>query len=755
MKRLSAILGTIGCFLVLAAPVQAQSGGTVQEIVVEGVQRIEPETVKSYMVIHEGDPLNSERVNRSLKALFATGLFADVNIQGRGNRLFVNVVENPIINRVAFEGNKKLEDDDLNGEITLKPRVIYTRTKVQNDVKRILTLYRRSGRFAATVEPKVIRKKDNRIDLVFEINEGPVTEISAIRFVGNKVYDDGELKEVIKTKETRWYRFFTTDDNYDPDRIAFDREMLRRFYLNEGFADFRVVSAVAELTPDKQTFFVTYSVEEGPRYKVNALDYIVSLRKLEVADLKDGVEIETGDWYSAEAIDEAIDSLTDIVGNKGYAFVDVRPRTNRNREKGEIDVTFEVGEGPRVFVERIEIRGNSRTEDQVVRREFRLVEGDAFNTAKLRRSRQRIEGLGFFEKVNVEQIPGSAPDKTIVAVEVQEQSTGSLSFGAGYSTTNGPLVDIGISERNLLGKGQRLNLSGVLAAKKSQINLSFTEPYFLDREVSAGFDVFKTTNDYQDVASYDSAETGFSLRTGYPITDHLRENWGYTIKQTTIENVDSSASTGIKEQEGDTLLSEVSHALVLSDLDSPQKPTEGYRVHLSNAIAGLGGDEKYFKNVLKGVNYYPITDKMVFSLRGELGHIIGIGDDVSISNRFFLGGDDLRGFANYGVGPRDTSTEDALGGEWKYLASAQVTFPLGFPSEFDISGKLFVDLGSAGELTTTSTTVSDTGSLRASFGTGIAWVSPMGPIGVDVGYPIKKESFDIEETIRVNFGTRF
>ncbi len=757
MRKLKNIIYIfLGVFLFAASQgAQAQVGGTVRDVIIEGVQRIEPDTVRSYMVIQPGDPYSRERINRSLKALFATGLFADVSIGQQGGNLVVKVVENPIINQISFEGNKKIDDEALGTETVLKPRVIYTRTKIQNDVKRIITLYRRSGRFSATVEPKVIRLKQNRVDLVFEINEGAVTGISKIRFLGNREFSDGELKDAIQTKETRWFRLFSSDDNYDPDRVTFDREVLRRFYLNEGFADFKVISAVAELTPNKESFFITYTVEEGNRYKFGKIDYAIGLKKLKEDDLKPAVEIKIGSWYSTKEVDDTIQKLTNVVGNKGYAFVDVRPRTSRNRENNTIDLVFEVGEGPRVFVERIDIKGNSRTEDEVIRREFKLVEGDAFNSARLRRSKQRIEGLGYFSKVKVQQTPGSSADKTVVEVEVEEQSTGSVSVGAGYSTTTGALVDFGIEEKNLLGKGQMLKLSATVAANSTELDLSFNEPYFMDREVSAGFDLFNKESDLQDTSSYNDQQTGTNLNIGYPITEDLSQSWGYTLKQTTVEDVSSDASIYIKAQEGTSLLSMVSHSLAYDKRDSKSNPSEGYYARLSNNLAGLGGDDKFIKNSVGASYYYPVADKWVVSLSGEVAHIFGVGQDVSLNNRFFIGGDNLRGFASSGVGPRDTSTDDALGGEWKYLSTLQLKFPLGFPGEYDVSGHVFTDFGSAGKLASSGSNIADTQSIRASIGTGFSWISPFGPIGVDIATPYMKESFDKLESIRINFGTRF
>src|SRR5205807_4070836 len=391
-------------------PSLAQMGGTISDIRIEGAQRIEPETIRSYLLVQPGEAWDDELVDRSLKALFATGLFADVNLSRVGNTLVIKVVENPIINRIAFEGNSKIDEKDLNAEIQLRPRVVYTRTRVQNDVKRILDLYRRRGRFGASVEPKVIQLSENRVDLVFEINEGEFTGVRSINFVGNRKFGDGKLRGVLQTKENRWYRFLSSDDSYDPDRLTYDRELLRKFYLTEGYSDFRVVSAVAELTPDRDGFIVTFTIEEGERYHFGKVDVAIKLKDLPREQVLPLLTLQPGDWYDAEAVEHSIAVITDALGNRGYAFVEVKPEINRNRDEHAIDIVFNVQEGPQVYVDRIDITGNVRTLDKVIRREFRLVEGDAFNTNKMNRSKERLKNLGFFKKVEVANSPGSAPD---------------------------------------------------------------------------------------------------------------------------------------------------------------------------------------------------------------------------------------------------------------------------------------------------------------------------------------------------------
>lgn len=741
----------------IVGPALAQGQTVIQEVVIEGVQRLEPSTVRSYLLVQEGDEADPERMDRSLKSLYATGLFSDVSIREEGAKLIVVVVENPIVNRVAFEGNERIKDEALEAEVTLRPRVIYTRSKVQSDVQRILTIYRQSGRFAATVEPKIIQLPQNRVDVVYEIDEGAVTAIETIRFVGNKDFSDSELREVIRTKQSRWWRFLGSDDTYDPDRLALDRELLRRFYLGEGYVDFRVQSAIAELTPDREQFFVTFTIEEGERYKVENVSVSSKLPGLENENLGRTITIAPGDWYDANEVEKSIEKLGDEVGTLGYAFVDIRPRIDRDREKKTIDIVFEVQEGPRVFVERIDITGNVRTVDEVIRREFRLVEGDAFNAAKLRRSRQRIQDLDFFEKVSVEQVPGSAPDKAVVKVAVEEKSTGSLSIGAGFSTGSGFLGDISIRERNFLGRGQDVQASVLIGQRQQQVDLSFTEPYFLGKEIAAGGDLFFVETDRQDESSFDTTTIGGDIRANYPLTEHLRQGWRYTLKETDVNNVPDDASIFIKEAEGKESYSEVSHSLTYDRRDSRINPTEGYYGKHTVDIAGLGGSAKYIRNRLDGGYYYPVADKWVLSLTGSGGYVHGLGEDVKLLDRFYIGGNEIRGFQTDGIGPRDADTDDALGGEIFYASSLQLGFPLGLPQELDIRGRVFTDVGSSWKLATQgrSDLVDDSSAPRLSVGTGLTWVSPFGPLGIDLGFALIKESFDKTEILRLNFGTRF
>jgi outer membrane protein insertion porin family len=738
------------------APLFAQtifSGGNIEEVRVEGTQRIEPETVRSYLRVNPGEPFDPVLLDESLKSIFATGLFADVTLRRDGSTLIVTVVENPIINRIAFEGNKRIDDDTMAAEIELRPRTVFTRAKVQNDVQRIVKLYRRSGRYGATVEPKAIQLPQSRVDLVFEINEGRSTEVESINFIGNRDFSDSTLRGEITTSESAFWRILSTTDTYDPDRLTFDRELLRRFYLSEGYADFRVLSAIAELTPDREGFVITFALEEGERYRFGKVSLTTTLRNLDPASLEGELETDEGDWYDASAIEESVENLTERLSNLGYAFVDVRPGTERNREAGTIDLTYKIQEGPKVFVERIDIQGNVRTLDEVIRREFRLVEGDAFNSAKLRRSRRQIRNLGFFSKVDVGNEPGAARDKTVIVVDVEEQPTGDLSFGAGFSTTSGPLGNVGLRERNLLGKGQDLRLNFTLSAENSSLNLSFTEPYFLDRKLSAGFDLFRLTAD-QDESSFDEERLGGSLRAGYYLLEDFRQVWRYTLQLEEITNVDPAASLLVKDDEGKRLQSSLGQELTFDTRDSRFDPHEGMILSLSTEFAGLGGDVRFLKSTLGGGYYLPITEQITVALKGEGGLIFGIDQDTRVGDRFFLSPDSLRGFEFAGVGPRDAITRDALGGKQFYTGTLEISFPLGLPEELQIRGRIFADTGAAWGVDGNAT-VLESSSPRLSVGGGISWLSPLGPFQLDLGYAQIEEDFDETEVLRFSFGTRF
>jgi outer membrane protein insertion porin family len=741
-----------------AGPAHAQAGGgdTIRRIVVEGNQRIEPSTVESYLTVRPGDRFDPARLDESLKNLFGTGLFDDVSLDRRGDALVVRVRENPIINRIAFEGNNRINDETLQSEIQLQPRVVYTRARVQNAVARVLELYRRNGRYAARVEPKIIELDQNRVDLVFEIDEGERTGVAGINFIGNEAFSDSTLRGVVQTRESAFWRLLTTDDTYDPDRLSFDQELLRRFYLGRGYADFQVASAVAELTPDGDDFFITFTVEEGPQYRVGQVNLESTIRDLGTDQLRQFVATETGEVYNADEVEQTIQRLTDEVGRLGYAFAQIEPVTSKNAQDLTIDLTYRIDEGPRVYVERIDVRGNQRTLDQVIRREFRLAEGDAFNTALLRRSQQRLRNLGFFETVDVRTVQGSAPDRVVVDVAVTEKSTGELSFGAGYSTSDGVLGDIRLRERNLLGRGQDLSAGVTLSQRRQNAEISFTEPYFLERDLAAGFDLFHTRTDLQSESSFDERSTGGTLRAGYPLTENLRHAVRYTLRQDDITDVDDDASEFIQDEEGDRITSLVGQTFTYDRRDTRFLPSEGYLLRLDQDLAGLGGDNRFLRHEGRADYYYPFRPDVVLNVGAGAGYVFGFaGEDVRIANRFFLGGATLRGFQYGGLGPRDEETDDALGGNLYYAGTAEIRFPLGLPEELRIFGRSFVDAGTLTEIDVSGDDLEDTGNLRVGAGIGLSWLSPLGPLSIDLAQALVKDSGDETETFRISFGTRF
>ncbi|MEQ1890262.1 MAG: outer membrane protein assembly factor BamA [Alphaproteobacteria bacterium] len=728
---------------------------TVEAVEVTGNQRIESDTVRSYMTLKPGSEFDDSKIDQSLKTLFTTGLFADVTVRREGNSLIVNVVENPIINQVSFEGNSAIKDEALDTEVRLKPRIVYTRARVQDDLKRIIEVYRRSGRFAATVEPKVIQLPQNRVDLVFEIKEGSVTGIRQIYIIGNKRFSDSRLRGEVSTQVSRWWNFLASRDNYDPDRLVFDREQLRRFYLSHGYADFRVVSAVAELTRDREEFFITFVVDEGPLYEFGVIDIKTELEKIDPELLRGKIKSLSGELYNAKMIDDTVEELTFAAGEFGYAFVDIRPKIVRQKEGRKIDIVYQINEGPRVYVQQINIEGNVRTLDRVIRREFRVVEGDAFNTAKLNRSRSRIRGLDFFANVEITQSPGEVPDRTIVNVEVKEKSTGQLSFGVGFSTTESIIADISIAERNLLGKGQFLRASAQASSLTQQYQLSFSEPYFMNRQLAAGVDLFQVRNDYSDFASFNTEQTGFTLSVGAPLSEYAGARIRYSLRQDKISGAPIDASIFILDALGTDVTSLVGYRYTYQDVDDELDPHRGFTFTFLQDFAGLGGDVKYVKTEGEVKYFYPLGEEVVGNVSFVSGYIEGIGQRVRLNDRFFKGGRSFRGFKTAGLGPRDQFTEDALGGQAYYIGTVQMTFPLGLPEEFGILGNLFTDAGAVAVPIDKGFGVDNSNSPRVTIGAGVAWDSPFGPIRLDLAKPIVKEDFDETETFRFDVGTRF
>lgn len=727
----------------------------VRDVDVKGLERVELETVMSYININKGEAVSQDELDEAMKQLYSTGLFTDIVFDFKNNGLLtIKVVENPIINKRVFDGNDKLSDDLLEKEVSLAPRSIYSRAKVQEDVQRILEVYKRTGRYAASVEPKIIKRDQNRVDLIYEIDEGPLASITKINFIGNTHYSDDDLQNEIMSKESRWYRIFSSSENYDAEKSNYDKELLRRFYLKHGYADFRVASTIGELSPDKKSFVLNFVLDEGTRYKVKDIVINSEIGDVDVTPIYDVVEFERGDWYNAEKVEKSVTSITDELGKKGFAFVDVVPDLRKNTQTGDVDVVFNIKEGDRIFVNRINIKGNTRTHDEVIRREFRIDEGDAFNVSKVRDSRRNVENLNYFSKVDMQTIPTDS-NKADIDVEVEEKSTGFFNVGIGYSTVNGALVRAGVTENNFRGMGQRLAVDVGVSQKSSDYDLSFTEPYFLGRRLSAGIDLFRTEQDYQDEGSYDTTSTGGRLRLGWNYTDDLSQYFRYTLREDEIDNVDSGASKYIKEEEGKTTGSIIGQTTVYDKRDSAINPKEGYYLSFGNDVAGLGGDEKFLKFDAKAYKYYTVSDYYTFKLFANAGYIVGYGgEDVRLSNRYNLGGSTMRGFDVAGIGARDKYTDDALGGNWMLYTGAEMSFPIGL-DEVGIRGRTFVDVGMLGKPDNINSKDVDYSSTpRVAPGFGFQWQSPMGQIDVDFAFPVVKEDYDETQVFRLNFGTR-
>ncbi|WP_425990819.1 outer membrane protein assembly factor BamA [Brevundimonas sp. TWP2-3-2] len=755
-----------------AAQTAQSETGVVNRILVQGNQRIDQTTVLSYLPIQPGDTIDPVILDVAIRTLTRTQLFADVQIglQPNGD-LVVRIVENPIINQVVFEGNGAISEDKLREEVTIAPRGIYTRARVQEDVGKIIELYRLSGRISANVTPKLVQLEQNRVDLIFEIDEGPETGVQSITFLGNEAFSDSELREVMVTKQTQWWRLFTKNDNYDPGRLDYDREQLRKFYTNRGYYDFRITSAVAELAPDDSAFAMTLTVEEGDKYNFGDIQVVTENDRLNADFLELLLPIRTGDLYESDKIESSVDALTFAAGSAGYAFVDINPTYRPNPETDAIDVTFNVSEGQRVYVDRINVIGNTRTIDPVIRRELMLTEGDAFNRTLLERSRNNLRALGFFKEVTVGETRGAAPDRSIVNVTVEEQPTGELSVGAGFSSVDSFVVNLGISERNFRGRGQNVVARVEWGSLRQQIDFRFTEPRFLGRDVGAGFDLFHSRYDFQQESSFDYRSTGAGLRLTYPLNGYSRLSTRYFIKDDEILvpigycDANGVGSSALCEQVGASLNSSVGYTLLVDRRNDPVRATRGWTGSIRQDFAGLGGDVNYVKTEVDATLYYGITPSWIVTVAGSSGYVSGwSGDAVRINDRFFKGGNSFRGFENAGMGPRDLATNDALGGNFYAVGSIELTLPNGLPAQYGIKTSLFADVGTLGVLDNRYTlgtnglpdaSIADDLSLRASAGLSVHWKSPMGPIRFDFSQILSNEDYDRTETFRFSTSTQF
>ena len=746
----------------VVTPMPAPAGqGIIQRLVVEGTQRIEPDSVLSYLLLRQGQAYDPAVADRSLKVLFDTGLFSDVRMDWDGMTLTVRVVENPILNQVVYEGNSNLSDTDLNKEVQVRPRMVFTRARVQADVQRIIELYRRAGRFAATVEPKIIQRPQNRVDLVFEINEGPTTGVAAINFIGNRVFQDSDLRGQIATTTSAWWKFLGTNDNYDPDRLTFDREQLRRFYLGRGYADFRVVSAVAELAPDRRNFYITFTVDEGDLYHFGNVQIQSQIRDLNPTTLLTLLLTKPGDVYNADLIDKSIEALTFAAGTQGFVFVDIRPRVQRNADTKTIDLFYDIAEAPRDYIERINIVGNTRTRDEVIRREFRLAEGDAFNRVLADRSRTRIRALGFFKDVTIKEDPGSAPDRTVLTVNVTEQPTGELSLGAGYSSFQGLLLNFSYTERNLFGRGQFVRANISIGTYQKDYDFRFTEPYFLGRPLSAGFIAYEVVTDFSQYLGYDSSVSALGLQFGFPVSEFGRFSPHYNFAFTQITPVNTTSAAVLLAQ-GSYSASSIGYTYTYVTLDDPIKPTTGVSLYLTQDVAGLGGDLDYLRTTAGFQYYHPFFFNLVGQFAVNLGYISAYGGtNIPINERFFKGGPSFRGFQIAGVGPRETVANVAVGGQLFAIGTYQVRLPDILPPDYGINLSAFSDFGTVGLIhgqntsCTIASCIRDDLALRLTAGIAVNWKSPFGPIEIDLGYPLLKQSYDKPQAIWLNTSTQF
>lgn len=722
---------------------------TIRSIAIIGSERLEPNTILSYISLRVGQEYSQAAADQAIKELYATELFANATLRNEAGNVVIEVVENPVVNRIILEGNDRLKNDKILPEIKLSPRQIFTRSKVRADTARIVELYKREGRFAAVVEPKIVELSQNRVDVVYEITEGPKSKVRQINIIGNEKFSDGELRGEMVTKQARWTSFLSSNTSYDPDRLAFDQQKLRQFYLTEGYADFRVVSAVAELTPDKRDFIITYVVEEGDRYNFGDVAVDSQIRDFDSDLLAARLPMKSGDFYDAKLVEDTVEQLTELAGTFGYAFADVRPQFSRRKDDLAMDITFLINEAPRVYVERIDVNGNTLTQDKVLRREFRVAEGDAFNSVSVKRSTNRIKSLGYFqENFEIEQKEGSQPDRIVLEANIEEQPTGELQLSAGFSSIESFILAGSIRQRNFRGRGQTVGASVNYSRFSRSFNLSFTEPYVFDRNISTGIDIYRRDfnnfgfNRAERRNNFEQATTGFSVRAGVPLSEYMSLIGSYTLNYDDVTVGDSffgpPDAEGNRQCIGGLFLCEVvgkrtssilGATLAFDNLDSRFRPTRGMSVSFSTEFAGLGGSVKYLRLRGKAAKYWNVLNGFIFSLSAEGGAINGLADrpgigvdDVRLNDRFFLGEPQFRGFDIRGVGPRvvglpyvdddgdastpdivldlDTAraenrlTDDAIGGNAYYLGRAELEIPLGSGArELGLRPSVFVDVG--------------------------------------------------------------
>ncbi len=753
-----------------ANPGAVAPGGTIAAITVSGNQRIEAGTIQSYMVVQPGDPFDQDRINESLKTLYATGLFQNVSITRQGNDLNVAVVENPTVDQVFFQGNKVVADKDAADAVSLKPRAVFTEAAAEADRRTLLNLYAKKGYYNATVTPSIIRLPDNRVNVVFQCADGQQTLISRITFIGNAHFSQGTLRDVISTRQYAWFRFLSSSDQYDSDRVEYDEYLLHQFYLHYGYADFTVNSANAELAPDRKSFYLTFDITEGPRYRVGSLKVVSGIRTLSDSQLRGLVPLSKGGYFDGTALQEGITALSTRAQNLGYAFAQVNPQVTTDPDTKLIDITLNVIDGPRVYIQRIDISGNTRTEDKVIRRELTLAEGDGYNQTKVDQSQTNLKNLGYFKDEKLRTETGSTPQQVILDTKVTEQATGQFSLGGGYSSDLGALVNAGISQNNFLGTGSDASVNALLAQRGTQLNIGVTDPYFLDRNLIAGFDLFRTVTDSYTAASsaysYSESSIGGDVRLGYRFNQNVRQSFTYTLSERNLYSVPTGSSIYIVDEEGVTTLSQISQTLTFDYVDDDLSPTSGLLVDLTTDFAGAGGTAKYIR-LSPDISYY-IPLEHIFGSKAWVLKFAATGGDLipilgyteNIVDRFFLGGDTLRGFADGGVGPHDKLTGDSIGGRVMWTQTTELHYPLPVSPDLGVSGFAFVDIGSLyGAKTLTQDGVVqpiyDSTAPRVAAGVGVSWNTPFGLINLSLAEPIVKQRDDQIQQFRVSFGTRF
>lgn len=742
----------------------------VSHIDIIGRERVESDAIRSLIDIQPGETITPSKIDSALKKLFASGLFSDVKINIVGSKIIVKVVENPIINKMVFEGNSKIKHEDLSSGLILRPRMVFSKLKLQADINYVLMAYNKSGRYGVKIKPQIIKLPQNRIDLVFEIDEGPKTPVKKILFMGNNRFNDYKLAPQLTTKEQRWYRFFSSSDNYDPDRLAYDQDRLTKFYQNNGYADFTVTATHSNISKAKDFFTITFVMEEGEKYKFGKTSVTSQIKKLDVTNLQTLPKTIEGKLFNRDEIEQTVDLLTKNLNDQGYAFVAVSAVPQRDVKNHIISINYMIEEGSRAYINRINITGNRRTLDKVIRREFRLAEGDAYNESFIKRSEDRINDLDYFEKVVVTKAATNMPDKIDINVKVEEKSTASLNLSGGYSTTDKIIGTIGVTERNFLGTGNELGVNFFKASKKVDFSISYTNPHFMDYEVLAGIELFTRGANKRDAAPYDSKEKGFVLRSGYAITEYLTHTQSYTLKKGKIFNLSDKATPFNKAEEGPYNTSMIGHALIYNKATGGMKPNNGYIIRLDQAYAGLGSNNKYIKHDLGAKYYLPLhKEDVVLKLAANIGHIKGIRQGIRPVDRYYIGDDTLRGFASGGIGPRDRSADpttpgntlnDALGGTFYYTTTAELMFPLGLPKELEISGSAFVEVGGLHGLNLSNSMLNKkdiwkTNAPRVSIGTGVTWITRIGPLRFDVALPLKKGKYDKTQSTHFSFSTNF